>query len=85
MLVFRGGKRYGVEVKYKDAPGVTKSMRIASDDLKLKRLIAVYLGEQAYDLDKKSRRCRSPEPWRHLGALQLKKNHAILEPRPSIS
>lgn len=53
LLVLRGGKRYGVEVKYKDAPGVTKSMRIAMEDLKLDRILTVYPGEQAYELDRK--------------------------------
>jgi predicted AAA+ superfamily ATPase len=52
LLVFRGGKRYGVEVKYKDAPSTTKSMRVAIDDLKLDRLLVVYPGEQSYALDK---------------------------------
>ena len=53
MLIFRGGKRYGVEVKYSDAPGISKSMRIAMRDLNLERLLVVYPGDQAYDLDKK--------------------------------
>lgn len=53
LLVMRGGKRYGIEVKYKDAPGMTKSMRIAMEDLKLDRLLAVYPGAQTYDLDRK--------------------------------
>jgi predicted AAA+ superfamily ATPase len=52
LLVFNGGKRYGVEVKYSDAPGTTKSMRIAIDDLKLDRLLVVYPGDQSYSLDK---------------------------------
>ena len=48
-----GGARYGVEVKYGDAPGITKSMRIALDDLGLRQLFVVYPGREAYDLDKR--------------------------------
>jgi predicted AAA+ superfamily ATPase len=35
LLVMRGGKRYGVEMKYKDAPSITKSMRVGIQDLGL--------------------------------------------------
>lgn len=55
LLIAAGGKRYGVEVKYADAPGVTKSMRIAIQDLALERLWVVYPGDQAYRLDEKIR------------------------------
>ncbi len=50
LLLFKGGKRYGVEVKYQDAPRLTASMRIALDDLDLERLIVLYPGERAYEL-----------------------------------
>jgi hypothetical protein len=53
LLLFTGGARYGVEVKYADAPGITKSMRIALDDLRLRHLFVVYPGREAYELDKK--------------------------------
>ena len=53
LLLLAGGQRYGVEVKYADAPGVTKSMRIAIDDLRLRRLFVVYPGQESYDLDAK--------------------------------
>ena len=42
--------RIGIEAKRGDAPGSTKSMRIAMEDLKLKRLLVVYPGDQSYDL-----------------------------------
>ena len=54
LLVIAGGDRYGVEVKYSDAPGLTKSMRIARDDLRLKRLFVVYPGTESYDLDERT-------------------------------
>jgi hypothetical protein len=43
-----------VEVKYGDAPGMTKSMRIALEDLDLKRLFVVYPGTESYDLDERT-------------------------------
>ena len=52
LLLFVGGARYGVEVKYGDAPGITKSMRIALDDLELRHLFVVYPGRDEYKLDK---------------------------------
>ncbi len=51
LLVVRNGKRYGIEVKYADAPGTSKSMRIAQQDLKLDKLLIVYPGDQRYALD----------------------------------
>jgi hypothetical protein len=54
LLVIAGGDRYGVEVKYSDAPGMTKSMRIAQEDLRLKRLFVVYPGTESYDLDERT-------------------------------
>jgi predicted AAA+ superfamily ATPase len=53
LLLFVGGARYGVEVKYGDAPGITKSMRIALDDLELRHLFVVYPGLDAYELDRR--------------------------------
>jgi len=53
LLLLLDGSRYGVEVKYGDAPGITKSMRVALDDLGLRQLFVVYPGRDAYDLDKK--------------------------------
>jgi predicted AAA+ superfamily ATPase len=53
LLITRGSKRYGVEVKYSDAPSITKSMRIALQDLALERLLVVYPGAEAYDLDRR--------------------------------
>jgi len=53
LLLIIGGKRIGIEVKYADAPAVTKSMRIATADLSLDQLYVVYPGRESYDLDKK--------------------------------
>ena len=53
LLVIAGGKRYGFEFKYADAPGTTRSMRIARQDLNLTQLPVVYPGDMAYDLDER--------------------------------
>jgi hypothetical protein len=51
LLLVRGERRWGFEVKYADAPRTTKSMRVALDDLRLERLFVVYPGEKDYALD----------------------------------
>ena len=51
LLVLRGGKRYGFECKFADAPGTTRSMRVALEDLGLSHLWIIYPGEEAYPLD----------------------------------
>jgi predicted AAA+ superfamily ATPase len=50
LLLMRGGKRFGFEFKYQDAPRTTKSMHVALEDLKLNRLWIIYPGERAYPL-----------------------------------
>ncbi len=50
LLLVLGGKRYGFEFKYADAPGRTRSMLIAREDLGLERLWVVYPGGREYDL-----------------------------------
>jgi len=53
LLVMLEGKRYGFECKYADAPGTTKSMRIALADLGLEHLWVIYPGAERYVLDKR--------------------------------
>ncbi|MCP4212883.1 MAG: ATP-binding protein [Halieaceae bacterium] len=53
LLVHIGGKRYGFEFKYADAPGTSRSQRIALEDLALEHLWVVYPGDQEYALDEK--------------------------------
>jgi predicted AAA+ superfamily ATPase len=55
LMLLRNGRRFGVEVKYGDAPRLTKSMRIALDDLRLQQLFVVYPGHQPYSLAKNIR------------------------------
>ena len=51
LLVLGGGKRYGFECKFADAPGTTRSMRVALQDLGLDHLWIVYPGDEGYVLD----------------------------------
>jgi predicted AAA+ superfamily ATPase len=53
LLLMLRGKRYGVEIKYGDAPSSTKSMRIALQDLSLTKLFVIYPGDETYQLDQK--------------------------------
>jgi uncharacterized protein len=50
LLMLRGQQRIGVEFKRADAPTLTKSMRIAMQDLKLDALYVVYPGLHRYAL-----------------------------------
>jgi predicted AAA+ superfamily ATPase len=52
LLLFKNGRRIGVECKRADAPTLTPSMRIALADLKLDELQVVYPGEKRYRLAK---------------------------------
>jgi predicted AAA+ superfamily ATPase len=50
LLLFKGGKRIGVECKRMDAPKLTPSMRTAMQDLELDKLVVIYPGTQPYSL-----------------------------------
>ena len=50
LLLMRGRRRFGVEIKRSDAPQVTASMRIALQDLRLDHLTVVYPGTRPYSL-----------------------------------
>ena len=50
LLLFKKGRRIGVECKRADAPTLTPSMRIALSDLKLDYLYVAYPGTKAYKL-----------------------------------
>ncbi len=53
LVLFKRGRRTGVECKRMDAPALTPSMRIALADLKLDKLYVVYPGEKRYALAEK--------------------------------
>ncbi|MDM7993104.1 MAG: ATP-binding protein [Candidatus Fermentibacter sp.] len=52
LLAMKDGKRLGFEFKLADAPKMTPSMRIASEDLSLDSLTVVYPGTRSYSLDR---------------------------------
>ena len=52
LLLFKNGRRIGIECKRMDAPTLTASMRIALNDLKLDELLVVYPGVRRYALAK---------------------------------
>lgn len=52
-LITIEGKPYGIECKFNDSPGTTRSMRVAIEDLNLAHLWIVYPGNQEYQLDEK--------------------------------
>jgi len=53
LLVTVRGKRYGFECKYADAPGSTRSMHVALQDLNLAHLWVIYPGIERYVLDER--------------------------------
>ena len=50
LLLFKDGRRTGVEIKRADAPRLAHSMRTALTDLSLHRLLVIYPGERRYAL-----------------------------------
>ena len=50
LMVPIGGKRYGFEFKYSDAPGRTRSMLTALEDLSLEHIWVVYPGTKEYSV-----------------------------------
>jgi len=50
LLIARGGRKIGFEFKYADAPKLTRSMRIAIEDLKLDALYVIHPGKDRYPL-----------------------------------
>ena len=46
------GKKYGIEIKFNEAPQLTASMHAAFDDLGLKHLWIIYPGEHIYPIAK---------------------------------
>jgi predicted AAA+ superfamily ATPase len=55
LLVSRGGRRIGVEIKRADAPRLSASMRQALQDLQLDELLVVTPGDRSYRLNERAR------------------------------
>ncbi len=50
LMLMRGSRRIGIEIKRSDAPGFTPSMRSALEDLRLHKLWVIYPGAERYKL-----------------------------------
>ena len=48
LLFHLGGKRFGIEIKFNEAPSLTPSMRVALSDLSLDHLWVIYPGNETY-------------------------------------
>ena len=53
LLFFSGGKRFGLEFKFNEAPTVSKSMHSALADLDLQHLWVIYPGHHSYPVHEK--------------------------------
>jgi len=65
LLLIHRGHRYGIEFKYSEAPQATKSMRVAVNTLKLRRLWLIHPDRHEYPIDEKI----SMRPLRTVGTL----------------
>jgi uncharacterized protein len=63
-----GGLVFGFEFKHGDTPGITKSMRVAAEDLKAKRVFEIYPGPDTFALDESERFVAVA--WRDLSSLR---------------
>jgi len=55
MVTSLGGWRFGFEFKHNDTPQITKSMREAAEDLRVKRVFQIYPGHETFALDETGR------------------------------
>jgi len=53
LFFIQEGKRWGVEVKFSEAPTPTRSMRTATHDLALDHLFVIYPGEHRYAVEER--------------------------------
>ena len=54
LLLLIGGRRYGVEIKLAEKPAISRSMRVAMEDLGLSHLYVVYPGRHVFPLDERT-------------------------------
>jgi predicted AAA+ superfamily ATPase len=55
LLIVRGKRRIGFEIKRTSSPHITPSMRHAVEDLKLNRLDVIHAGDESYPMAAKIR------------------------------
>jgi predicted AAA+ superfamily ATPase len=65
-----GGSVFGFEFKHGDIPGITKSMRVAAEDLGAKQVFEIYPGPDTFALDEAGR--FMAVAWRDLSSLPLR-------------
>jgi uncharacterized protein len=53
LLFTHEGRRYGIEIKNSEAPRITKSSRVAIEDLQLEHLWVIYPGDREFPIDEK--------------------------------
>ncbi|MCL5674940.1 MAG: ATP-binding protein [Candidatus Omnitrophica bacterium] len=53
LVIMSGGKRYGIEFKWNEAPTITRSMQISMHDLNLEKIWVIYPGKNIYPVHKK--------------------------------
>lgn len=53
LLFFQRGKAYGMEVKFTETPGISRSMRTAVEELNLAHLWIIYPGRHSYPVAEK--------------------------------
>jgi len=75
LLYIRGGRRFGIEFKYSDAPTMTKSLHVALEDLKLHRAWIVYPGRESYAVHRKVEAVPLTAMESRLAALRPKRKH----------
>ena len=81
MLVTLNGKRVGVEVKYADAPRITRSMRVALEDLQLSHLYVVHPGSVRYDLGARAEAIGLPDLLTEVGSARKARRRNIAKSR----
>jgi hypothetical protein len=70
LVVIRGNRRLGFEVKRTSAPSVTPSMRIALQDLELERIDVLHAGNDSFPLADGIRAVPVHRIWADLESLQ---------------
>jgi uncharacterized protein len=63
LVVMRGNRRLGFEVKRTSAPSVTPSMRIALEDLRLERIDVLHAGHETFPLAERIRAVATHRIW----------------------
>ena len=77
------GRRYAIEVKFSEAPKVTRSMRIALNDLRLDHLWIIYPGQHRYPVHEKITVCPLRDVMNLPGLAGERNRVVLMSPRPN--